>query len=333
MAGQVLLPAQQPLFSTYHYQVIAGVAAAENPTYLNWYYNNCVMLQCGKVFLRGCPTPHLNVLGTDAGAMDFLEQIPYNLLFIREDVHKLIKRILREKFYVAFRGIDDYYIPGKSWYGQRHYNHDGLICGFDDEKGTYAMMAYDQNGRLRLFHTPQSAFEEGMESMIRDYYIMGEITAIRTRDTAITLQISQIKKELVAYLGTDLNTDPVEKSEAPVGTVVHTYLCMYMDLLYAGEIPYEKADYRILRLLWEHKNCMYMRISAVDDELSLGGELRGAYERVLNCAERMRTVYAKYCMRQRDDLLLMVKTRIQDMQKQESEILNRLIEKIEREGM
>jgi len=78
---------------------------------------------------------------------------------------------------------------------------------------------------------------------------------------------------------------------------------------------------------------MHMRIGAVEDALSLGGELRSAYERVLDSAERMRTVYAKYCMRRRDDLLLTVKSQIQDMQKRETEILNRLIEKIEREGM
>lgn len=333
MAGQVLLPTQVPIFSTYHYQVIAGVAAAANPTYLNWYYNNCSMLQCGKVFLRGCPTPHLNVYMTDAGAMDFLEQIPYNLLFIREDVHRVVKRMLDKNFYVAFRGIDDYYIPGKSWYGQRHYNHDGLICGYDDEKGTYAIMAYDQNWRLRLFHTPQSAFEEGMESMIRDYYIMGEVTAIKAKDLPLTLNIPKIKDQLIAYLGTDLHTDPIEKSQAPMGTVVHTYLCMYLDLLYAGEIPYEKADYRILRLLWEHKNCMYMRVSAVENALSLGKELHSAYGQVLDSAERMRTVYAKYCMRRRDDLLLTVKNQILDMQKRETEILTRLIERMEKEGM
>ena len=65
MKQSVLLPAQVPLFSTYHYQVIGGVAAAANSTYLNWYYNNCIQLQCGKVFLRGCPTPHLNVPMTE----------------------------------------------------------------------------------------------------------------------------------------------------------------------------------------------------------------------------------------------------------------------------
>lgn len=333
MKGQVLLPAQPPLFSTYHYQVIAGVAASANPTCLNWYYNHCSMLQCGKVFLRGCPTPHLNVIGTDAGAMDFLEQFSYNLLFVREDVHKLIKRMLDEDFYVAFRGIDDYYIPGKSWYGKRHYDHDGLICGYDDEKETYAMMAYDEKWMLNLFHTPQSAFEAGMESMIQNYYIMGEVTGIKARDTILPLDIPKIKEQLVAYLSTNLQTDPTEKSQAPEGTVVHTYLCMYLDLLYTGEIPYEKADYRILRLLWEHKNCMHMRIAAVEDALGLGSELRSAYSRVLDSAGRLKTIYAKYCMRRKDDLLLGIKSGLQDIQKREEEILIRLVEKIEKEGM
>lgn len=332
MKGQVLLPAQTPLFSTYHYQVIAGVAAQANPTYLNWYYNHCIQLQCGKVFLRGCPTPHLNVIGTDTGAMDFLEKIPYNLLFVREDVHRLIKRMLDKDFYAAFCGIDDYYIPGKSWYGRRHFDHDGLICGYDDEKGTYALMAYDEKWMLHLFHIPQKAFEEGMESMIQDYYIMGEVTAVKARDTVLSLEIPQIKEQLTEYLSSDLQTDPIEKSQAPKGTVVHTYLGMYLDLLYTGEIPYEKADYRIFRLLWEHKNCMYQRIAAVEGTLVLGTELHSAYSQVLDDAGRIRTIYAKYCMRRKDDLLLYVKSGLKDIQRREREILSRLIEKIEREG-
>ncbi len=333
MSRAVLLPAQVPLFSTYHYQVIGGVAAAANPTHLNWYYNNCIQLQCGKVFLRGCPTPHLNVPMTEVQDSAFMERVPYNLLFVREDVHRLIKRMLDKDFYVAFRGIDDYYIPGKSWYGRRHFDHDGLICGYDDENGTYAMMAYDEKWMLRLFHTPQRAFEAGMESMIRDYYIMGEVEAVKVRDVTTKLDISGIKAGLIEYLGTNPVTDPIGKNTAPQGTVVHTYLCMYLDLLYAGEIPYEKADYRIMRLLWEHKNCMHMRIAAVEDALALDSTLGSAYIEVTDSAGRLRTIYGKYCMRRKDELLLSVKRQIQEMQRQETEILKRLVEKIEKEGM
>lgn len=333
MSGSVLLPAQVPLFSTYHYQVIGGVAAAVNPTHLNWYYNNCIQLQCGKVFLRGCPTPHLNVLMTEVQDNAFMERFSHNLLFIREDVHRLIKRMLDKDFYVAFRGIDDYYIPGKSWYGKRHYDHDGLICGYDDENSTYAMMAYDEKWMLRLFHTPQSAFEAGMESMIQNYYIMGEVTAVKARDVSICLDIPGIKAGLIEYLGTNLVTDPVEKGTAPHGTVVHTYLCMYLDLLYAGEIPFEKADYRIMRLLWEHKNCMHRRIAAVEEALSLGTMLRSAYSEVMESAGRLRTIYGKYCMRRKDELLLSVKQQLQDIQRLEKKILTCLIEKIEKEGV
>lgn len=333
MSTAVFLPAQVPLFSTYHYQVIGGVAAAVNPTYLNWYYNNCIQLQCGKVFLRGCPTPHLNVPMTEVPDSAFLERFSYNLLFAREDVHRLIKRMLDKGFYVAFRGIDDYYIPGKSWYGKRHYDHDGLICGYDDEDSTYAMMAYDEKWTLRLFHTPQSAFEAGMESMIQNYYIMGEVTAVKARDVSIRLDIPGIKAGLIEYLGTSLVTDPIEKKTAPMGTVVHTYLCMYLDLLYAGEIPYEKTDYRIMRLLWEHKNCMHMRIAAVEDTLGLGNTLRSAYSEVTDSAGLLRTIYGKYCMRRKDNLLLSVKIQLQELQRRETEILTYLIEKIDKEGI
>ena len=86
------------------------------------------------------------------------------------------------------------------------------------------------------------------------------------------------------------------------------------------EIPYEKTDYRIMRLLWEHKNCMHMRIAAVEDALGLGNTLRSAYSEVTDSAGQLRTIYGKYCMRRKDNLLLSVKMQLQELQRRETEI-------------
>ena len=57
----------------------------------------------------------------------------------------LIRSLIDNGYYVAFGGVDDYYMEGKSWYQEKHFDHDGLIVGYDQNDKTYTIYAYDQN--------------------------------------------------------------------------------------------------------------------------------------------------------------------------------------------
>ena len=76
--------------------------------------------------------------------MPFIDKIGVNTRFARRCALDIIKTMIDDGFYVAFSGVDDYYVKGKSWYKEEHFNHDGLIIGYDDENGTLSIAAYDQ---------------------------------------------------------------------------------------------------------------------------------------------------------------------------------------------
>ena len=45
--------------------------------------------------------------------------------------------MIDDGMYIYFHGVDDFYLPEKSWYGTRHMNHDGIICGYDDNDSNF----------------------------------------------------------------------------------------------------------------------------------------------------------------------------------------------------
>ena len=42
-------------------------------------------------------------------------------------------------------------MKGKNGYHIRHFMHDGMICGYDQNEMTYSVYAYDFHMRLRVF--------------------------------------------------------------------------------------------------------------------------------------------------------------------------------------
>ena len=75
--------------------------------------------------------------------------------FMKGYIHPLIRNLLDAGYYVCFVGVDDYYVKGKSWYKERHVNHDGAICGYNQEDKTYCLYSYDSNWVYRKFWTTQ----------------------------------------------------------------------------------------------------------------------------------------------------------------------------------
>ena len=329
MNNKVILKAELPLFSTFHYQLTAGVALAENPTGENWYFNECNTLQCGRRFLTGYSSPELNVCRTELAFVSPVEKIPYDLRFLKEELHSMIKRILRSDYYVAFENFDDYYIQGKSCYGQRHLTHDGLICGYDDKKKTYSIMAYDTNWVCRVFETPQKCLEQAM-MFLPEEELYSRLQAAKAKNIVLEPNLTKIKEGLIDYLDSNLDRYSPREDKDAFGTVVNDYVCMYIDLLRTEKIPYEKRDRRVFRVLWEFRRCMYLRLLMIDKLLKTN--MVQDYKGIMGDSNLMRMMYAKYIMKQDNNLLLSLKKQLQKVLVQEKNILEQVILALEKGG-
>lgn len=313
-----------PLFSTYHWLGSPGVVAKQNKSSDIWYFNNAIQWTCGRRFLQGFTSPELGVCTGSIGAIPFLEKSGISTRFARNCSLEIIKCMLDDKYYVEFSGVDDYFIPEKSWYQERHFNHDGLISGYDDGDDTFTIVAYDKGWIYSKFKIPQESFIKGLKHMCKEG-IYGELLAVKAKDDEQIIDLGVIKDRIKEYLNSSFEIYKPDDYQSAFGVVVYDYLCMYLDLLKCGKIPYERIDHRIFRLVWEHKNCMFLRLKAIEDAEQWTSIFSDSYEEIVTMTNKMRFLYSKYCMRKSDSILETLKQNLMNIKSKEIDILSNLV--------
>ncbi len=322
----VELPLATPVFSTYHKQAIGAAIAVSNPSVRNWYINNSVVLTCTRDFLTGFTTPKLEIKNTRWVENPHLSKLWFSTRYLDGCVNKLICNLLDDGYYVCFDKVDDYYVEGKSWYGKRHFSHDGMICGYNQNDKTFCLYAYDENWRYQKFWTSQKSFEKGRKVMFKKQEF-GDICAIKPCNYIVRFYTEKIFEHLDEYLDSNIAKYPFDGDGEVCGIVVHTYLAKYVEKLIDGSIPYEKMDWRVFRLVWEHKLTMYERLQKLEDVLKLSKDICTEYEKIVDLSNRMRMLYAAHHMRRKDSVLPIIRDNLILIEQKEREILEDYINK------
>ena len=329
MAKSVSLPFEMPLFATTQGAAAAPLAMTGHPTAHIQMLIQTASLCCWRKFLKGHSTPLVSVFHIGIDTFSFMERYKVNCRHTKKYCLDIIKQMLDEHYYVYYSFVDDYYLPGKSWYGTRHFNHDGIICGYDDNDNTLSIAAYDINWVFRLIRVPQDCFMMGLESSL-DLKRYGDLTAYKIKGgTTVEINESEMLKHLQEYMDSSLEKYPPDQEGAVKGLAVHYYLATYIEKLMDGSIPHEKMDWRALRPVWEHKRCMLMRIRAVEDKNGWGHELSQRYAPVAEKANQIRIMYAMYHKNRNTRLLDKIRAGLIDLAKSDEEILGEFINKLE----
>lgn len=325
MKKKIELPLVEPLYSTYHNQGSGAAILINNPSIRNWYLNQVMILTCTRKFLNGFTTPEINVAESSWNANPYFDKKRYAMQFLEGHVHFAIRKLLDAGYYVYFRGIDDYYVEGKSWYHERHFKHDGCICGYDQENKTYCIYSYDRNWIYHKFWTTQKSFDAGRKAQFKKKQY-GSICGIKPKEDQIAFSHEAALKKIDEYLDSNLEKYPETEEGTAYGIVVHDYIAKYVDMLYDGSIPYEKMDRRVFRMIWEHKKVMLERIKLIEDALSLDHSLSDAYASVVREADNCRMLYAAHHMKQRNSVLPVIQKKLLNLKEKEKEILENLLE-------
>lgn len=326
MKKKIELPLVEPLYSTYHNQATGSAIIFNNQSIKNWYYNQVLILTCNRKFLNGYTTPEINVDNSLLYNNPYLERKNYDMRFLKGYTNYVIKNLLNEGYYIHFKGIDDYYIEGKSWYRKRHFIHDGCICGYDQENKKYCIYAYDQNWICRKFWVSKKSFNAGMRSAFKQGKY-DSIIGLKPKTERVEFSLHIALKNIEEYLDSSFEKYPESEEGTAYGIVVHDYIAKYIDKLYDGSIPYEKMDRRVLRVIWDHKKVMHTRIELIEKELSLGSDISSAYLSIVKEADNARMLYASHNMKRRDAILPIVKKKLIYIKEREHELLTNLLEK------
>ncbi|MBO5097012.1 MAG: hypothetical protein J6B96_01705 [Agathobacter sp.] len=323
----VELPLVEPLYQTYHDGIISA-CIKDNPSIRNWFLSYTMVLTCNRRFLSGYTSPEIRVENYSF-YHPMLEEKWLYMEFINGYINPIIRNMIDHGYYVFFAGVDDYYVKGKSWYKERHFIHDGTICGYNQLDKTYCIYAYDSNWVYRKFWTPQKDFNKGRESALKKG-VCGTLCAIKPKKDFVEFSVKTALNGLKDYLDSDFEKYPKDGDGDVRGIVVHEYIALYIDKLLDGSIPYERMDWRVFRLIWEHKKVMLERIEKIEQCLQMGKEISRKYQELVIEANSMRVLYATYHVKRRDSLLPSIKKKLLQLMETEKELLTLLVERVEK---
>lgn len=323
---KIELPLAEPIYSTYHNQGPGSAALVNNPSIQNWYWNQVMILTCTRKFLNGYTTPEINIAESTWHANPYFEKKWYGMQFLEGHTHFVIRKLLDAGYYVCFIGIDDYYVEGKSWYHERHFKHDGCICGYDQENKTYCIYSYDQNWIYQKFWTSQKSFEQGRKAQFKQGQF-GNICGIKPKADQLAFSHETALKKITEYLDSNIEKYPENEEGTVAGIVVHDYIAKYVGMLYDGSIPYEKMDRRVFRMIWEHKKAMLQRMERIEAALQLDSAISEAYKSVVREADNCRMLYAAHHMKQRNSILPMIQKKLLSLKDREQALLTDLLSK------
>lgn len=328
MKKRIELPLIEPIYSTYQHQGAAGAVFGANPSIRNWYLEQSIMLSCTEKFLDGYTSPEITVVDSCFTRNPYLDRQWYGMKYLGGYTRYVIKNLLEDGFYVCFAGIDDYYMQGKSFYQERHFKHDGLICGYDQTDKTYCIYAYDSNWVYRKFWMPLSCFEKGRRSMFNEN-TFGYICGIKPQNVTVPFSTENAISAIGNYL--DSTLDKADCKDGYVyGMIVHDYIAKYLDMLADGTIPYERMDWRVFRLIWEHKRLMNERLCRIENELFCAPYYSREYEPLVKEADHLRMLYAAHHRKRRDSVLPLLKQKLLAIKDAEARILGELQDFYER---
>lgn len=329
MNNKVELPISDPVYGTYNYQLASSSMFKENSTIRNWYLNEVMMLYCERMFLTGYTSPQIGILKTSWEQNPYLESLKYPLNHIADYSKTLIRTLLDNGFYVYFYNIDDYYIQGKTMFNERHFLHDGLICGYDMKKKTYSIFAYDKNWIPRRFESSQKCFDHSVRESVKkssDCYIC----ALKPKTEKVSFSCKTVIEKLNEYMDSSLKKYPKTEYGRVQGVATHDYIALYLDKLIDGSIPKDKIDRRVFRVIWDHKNIMLERLHKVEQTLGTDNKSSNAYSKIVNLANDMRMMYAMYTINHKEDILPKIKNKLLYLKRREREVLKEFITRAER---
>ncbi len=328
MENSIQLPFHVPKFATTQGAAAPGLAMDNHPTAYNEMLNECTTLCCNRRFLQGHTEFPIHVAQMGVSCFSCLQKYTVSLRYTSKYYSEIIKQMLHEGYYVYYTRADDFYLPGKSWYGTRHMHHDGVICGYDDSDGTYSIAAYDINWVFSLIRIPQDCFAEGVKSSLQAQNY-GDLLAYKMKETTVSLNPPLILKNLKEHLNNTLSVFPSDKEGRVTGVAVYDYIAMYLEKLQDGSIPSDKMDWRMVRPVWEFSRCMYDRLHAIEQYYGWDNSFSSEYQALVSLADRVRMMYAVYHKNRREALLVGIKNGILLFKEKEVDILSRFVNKME----
>ncbi len=201
--------------------------------------------------------------------------------------------------------MDEYYISEKDYFQRRHYVHESLIYGYNDEEKVFYAFGFGKNQKVECF---QISYEECLVAYEKGklFFFCGAAYLEKDYPWPVTLCSLREKKE--SKFTVSVFTDKLKKYLYPpqkeiVEEDIHVYgtdIYQWIILELREEERRGFVDFRIFQLLYEQKCCIRRRLEYLQEKYNLEMELKEfweEYKKVEGSFQRIRLIYLKQlCM-------------------------------------
>ena len=233
------------------------------------------------------------------------------------------KEMLEQGRYIT--GVyDEFFVPGKGPYQKRHFNHDYVIFGYDDEEEVFKSAAYMADRSYRFYDISYEDYYNSIDKSEYNFYV-----CYRRIDKSYVpkVDIVHIKKKLENYLLSREDEHVLER-QVYFGMEAWRKFKEYVE-----EIGDSWLDNRFGRLYMEHRNVMMKRMGKLSEmgflnECSLAEEY---YSNVYLPAQAVHHLFIKYNLTRDYKVRESILGIIQKTNETEERIISRMVERMKLE--
>ncbi len=320
----VNLPLVSPIYSVSHGQGTVTSILYSNGSMRNWYLNNSMVLSVQDENPSGFFQPHVDVCQSGPEDNPFIERQKILLTFLDGSVNRVIRNMIDKGYYVYFGAIDDYYMKGRYGYHNKHYLHDGLICGYNQIEKTYSVYAYDVNMRYRVFQMPQICLERARKSTEK-MGSCGCLIAMKPMQINIEFDPYIIKTKIQEHLDPPITNNSLEENTTAYGIIVHKYLIKYIEMFHDKDSDVFYFELRPFKMILEHKQFMLERIKKIEEYFCMNDSISSAYSSVVADAKFLWNMCLYYAKKYDKNKIPAMKLTLEKIYVSEKSLLSRLI--------
>lgn len=331
---------ENPTIRTYHYNAFAESILGTHKDYKEWLTSNYIQVMFYEdyresrnviEYISGCIFGCCSLLNTES-----LEK--KNIIADYKKFEDFLTNYLNQNHSI-YTFVDEFHLPNRVSYRKNHFEHDILLCGKENEDFVY--LGYDMLGNYTKHRIKGEQLYEAIQT---DNPCM-LLVSLNDKDYKFNIQkfIFMLKqyvysedsrKNLDIYLDmSTYNSFFVGKMSKPArfGVSIYTLLEELFDFYNETDIPY---DWRVLHLLYEHKQSIYQKIEYLIQQKYLVDEksILIRYGDIVNKAKLIEIRGLKYQIKRDNSINSNIRDKISELKDEEIVLETLLSELIRQNG-
>ena len=333
-----ILPIATPPVIGYLHHAYPLSILANWMAYLPWFHSNYIQLHCPQNFQNASHnrtakfnfyrrpdqrisfSPHLKV--------QFLER---DLIFkTSKDIMPFLIACIDKSYYVQ-PTVDEYFLPDSPAYQKRHFVHETLIYGYDNQ--TFCGIGYNKYGDYAAYHVGFSELKQAiMHADLTGHYDPDGLRLFKydphvQYDFDIHLVREQLTDFLYARNTSERFRMVANPSDGAYGFATYPRLKSYVESFL---VPPFSFDIRPVHILWEHKKCMFSRLKYMETRgyLKVKDRFSVQYDELTQKIGMLRMMLLKFKKTRHEALIHRVLSNLDEIADMEQSLLQDLLKKL-----